>query len=344
MVSAGTPQIPFYPRNHLQGRGSFKEGHNSEQEFFLKDRPKSKHAIPNCTPWLLIKTKLGRRFVYNPEKGESFWKFPADVIKGVVELDRIEREKKLKPELDENTQLSRFANKQAVPGEEHLLKTKGLRSSEPIIHEAHIIQGEDGEEYEEVEVTDDEYDSNPSKRPKIGDGDPDVPVEFNEDDIAFQLAAMGQDYGLDPGEYGDGQIDGLEEGTEGLPLTEDDAQALFKEMLDDYHVSPYTTWEKLVEAGQIVHDDRYLVLSNMKSRKDVWTEWSKGRIQNLKEQRESEEKKNPYMLYLIFLQKYASPKLYWPEFRRKYKKEPEIRDAKLSDKEREKLYRDYINS
>lgn len=64
----------------------------------------------------------------------------------------------------------------------------------------------DGEELEEVEVTDDEDDDeHRSKRPKTEDGDDQQPVEFNEDDIAYQLAAMGEDYGLDPGEYGDGE-------------------------------------------------------------------------------------------------------------------------------------------
>jgi hypothetical protein len=50
------------------------------------------------------------------------------------------------------------------------------------------------------------------------------------------------------------------------------------------------------------------------------------------------------MPYLEFLQRNATPKLYWPEFKRKYKKEPEMRDSKLSDKDREKWYRDYIAS
>ena len=50
--------------------------------------------------------------------------------------------------------------------------------------------------------------------------DPSAPVEFDEDDIAYQLAAMGEDYGLDPGEYDDGGNGDLEEGAEGLPLTD----------------------------------------------------------------------------------------------------------------------------
>jgi hypothetical protein len=81
----------------------------------------------------------------------------------------------------------------------------------------------------------------------------------------------------------------------------------------------------------------------MKSRKEVWEEWSRDRIKLLRDLRAKEEKKDPRIPYLAFLQKHATPKLYWPEFKRKYKKEPEMRDSSMVDKDREKFYRDHIN-
>ena len=326
-------------------RGDFRGGHVSQYQRRppVKDRPKSKYAIPGCPSWLLVKTKLGRRFIYNPEEGESFWKFPPDVMRGVVELDRLERERKARMENGENSE----------PEDETAIAAEELAAAEreaPTTRPTPIGQAENGvqarldsDEYEEVEVTDDEDEENPSKRQKVEDENGEHPMEFNEDDIAYQLAAMGQDYGLDPGEYGDGQDEGWEEGAEGLPLTEEDSNALFKDMLDDHRISPYTTWEKLIEDGKIIEDNRYTVLTTMKARKEVWGEWSKQRIQRLREQREKEDKKDPRIPYLSFLQMNATPKLYWPEFRRKYKKEAEMRDTKLPDKDREKWYRDYIN-
>lgn len=288
-----------------------------------------------------MKTRLGRRFVYNPERGESFWKFPLGVMKGVVEYDRLEREKKFHRDGDgQNNFDAKTENAESKLASK---EPQGARSVVAERRENTTLLGEDGEEYEEVEVTDDDDDENPSKRQKTKDDDPEQPVEFNEDDIAYQLAAMGQDYGLDPGEYGDGQEEELEEGAEGLALTEEDSVALFRDMLDDHHINPYTTWEKLIETGQIVEDQRYIVLPNMKSRKDVWTDWSRDKVQHLKQLREQEERKDPRIPYFHFLQRHATPKLYWPEFRRKYKKEPELRDTKLSDKDREKTYREYIN-
>jgi hypothetical protein len=55
------------------------------------------------------------------------------------------------------------------------------------------------------------------------------------------------------------------------------------------------------------------------------------------------EKQDPRIPYLSFLHAKATPKLYWPEFKRKFKREAELNDRKLGDKDREKLYRDHIN-
>ncbi|KAL8860570.1 MAG: hypothetical protein Q9178_002922 [Gyalolechia marmorata] len=349
----GAPAVPHgdrdrYPlntdgqalRSHRPPYLGNSRDNDARQRSQPKDRPKSKHAIPNCEPWLLVKTKLGRRFVYNWETNESFWKFPPDVMKAVVEYDRSERERKTQDQDTRTavTELSETPHIEETPTSEKEgpLLPNGQRQPERLVEES--------DEYEEVEVTDDEEsDEAAAKRQKTEEGEAEQPVEFDEDDIAYQLAAMGQDYGLDPGEYGGIEGEELEEGAEGLPLSEGDARALFKDMLDDQHINPYNPWDKLIEEGRIIEDDRYTLLPNMKTRKEVWGEWSREKMQKLKELREKEEKKDPLIPYLAFLQAKASPKLYWPEFRRKYMKEPEMRNNKLSDKEREKWYRDYIN-
>ena len=253
-------------------------------------------------------------------------------MKNVVELDRQAREKRQKIDDDHSVDTAApQSNLHAAP--------------EPLLNERpndEATLGSD-EEYEEVEVTDDEANGGESEENNANQHSQDPPVEFDEDDIAYQLQAMGQNYGLDPGEYGGREDEDLDEGAEGLPLTEQDTKALFEDMLNDYQINPYTTWDALIEAGHIVEDDRYTVLPNMRLRKDVWAEWSRTKIQQMKEQREKEAKKDPKIPYFAFLQSRATPKLYWPEFRRKYQKEPEMRNTKLMDKDREKWYREHIN-
>lgn len=302
-----------------------------------QDRPKKKKAIPGCEPWVLVTTRLGRRFVYNSEKNESFWKFPQDILLATFEMDRKEQEEKEAPRREISHEVATAEPRPEIsPGEEN-----GDRKDQ---------ESDDGGSYEEVEITDDEgadpenVDPNgaPSKKQrKDSNHHQELPghVEFDEEDIAYQLAQMGQDYGLDPGEYANDEADDYDTG---LPLSIEDSQALFHDLLSDHAINPYSTWEKIIEAGRIIDDERYVALPNMRARKEAFTTWSTERIQELKMTRAKEEKKDPRIPYLGFLHEYATPKLYWPEFKRKYRKDDVMKDAHLSDKDREKLYRDHI--
>ncbi|KAJ6072825.1 hypothetical protein N7467_010910 [Penicillium canescens] len=333
----GPGPAQFDQRQDFRGRGGFRggRGYHDHRRREPEDRPKKKHAIPDCAPWLLVKTKLGRRFVYNPETNESFWKFPQEVLKGVVEFDRLEHEKKEKEERGEE------------PGEpaKETLPSKQDDHAEPQEATGEAQGADDDDEYEEVEVTDSEgEDGQPSKRPRTeSEGAQDQPLEFTEEDMEYQLAAMGEEYGLDPGEYGEAGEEEWEEGAEGLPLTEADAEALFRDLLDDFQINPFTTWENVIEEGLIIEDPRYTAPSNMKARREIFSNWTRDRIQYVRDQKAKQEKSDPRIKYLALLQEHATPKLYWPEFKRKYRKEPEMKDSQLSDKDREKFYRDYIS-
>ncbi|KAK8217468.1 hypothetical protein M8818_001224 [Zalaria obscura] len=352
--------------NHFQSwnEGQRKPFHRPRPE----DRPKHKKVIPNCAPWVLIYTKLGRRFVHNTETQESYWKFPEDVMKAVIEFDRLKLDQKLGKQGGEGTGANNVPVKQndrrrrsaslQREDEEALAAELAAAEQEHEVRPAATTAvggkatseapgGEDegsSSEYEEIEVTDDEEEENDAHRERqageSGSAAPEGPVEFNEEDIAYQLAQMEESYGLDPGEYGGGEE--YEEGAEGLPLTEEDSAALFKDMLDDFHINPYTPWEKLIEDGYIIEDDRYTVLTTMKARRECYDVWSRERIADLKAARAKMEKQDPRIPYLAFLAEKVTPKLYWPEFKRKFKKEPELRDTKLPDKDKEKLYREHV--
>ncbi|KAE8445071.1 hypothetical protein EG329_013786 [Mollisiaceae sp. DMI_Dod_QoI] len=337
--SAGTTFGSFPAGQPHGGRGGFRGGrggHDRPRDARPQptDKPISRHPIPDNEPWFLIHTKLGRRFVYNGAKDQSFWRIPDKLKDGILALDQQRIKEKAEA-------LARPKESTNPPQGAEQRPDLAAKQVTPEDAEA----AEDSSEYEEVEVTDDEGedDENPSKRQRTDVDAPDEPVEFNEDDIAYQLAAMGQEYGLDPGEYGDETMEGWEEGQEGMEMTEEDSAALFKDLLNDSGINPYSPWEKLVEEGKLVDDLRYTALASMKARKEVWEDWSREKIKVLRELRAKEEKKDPRIPYLAFLQKHATPKLYWPEFKRKYKKEPEMRDSAMADKDREKFYRDHIN-
>ncbi|KAF4624373.1 hypothetical protein G7Y89_g13800 [Cudoniella acicularis] len=341
--SAGPTFNDFPPQGQFdggRGRGGFqggRGGHDRPRDSRPQpvDKPKSRHPIPGCEPWVLVHTKYGRRFVYNTEKDQSYWRIPDKLKDGILALDQ----QRIKEKAEALLRGKEAVDTGEAPG---AAGQPAPAAKEPEKDGAE--KADDSSEYEEVEVTDDEDEDNenPSKRQRTEEDIPDEPVEFNEDDIAFQLAAMGQEYGLEPGEYDDGTME-WEEGVEGDGMTYEDSVALFKDLLNDFGINPYSPWEKLIDEGKLFDDIRYTALTTMKARKEAWEEWSREKIKLLRELRAKEEKKDPRIPYLGFLQKHANPKLYWPEFKRKHKKEPEMRDTALPDKDREKFYRDHIN-
>ncbi|ETI28071.1 hypothetical protein G647_00520 [Cladophialophora carrionii CBS 160.54] len=349
---------------HFTGGQSYQD--RSRRRGNQGDRPKSKAPIPNCAPWVLVQTKLGRRFVHNTETKQSLWKFPQDVMMAVIEMDRMEWEAKKKEaetEKDGTPTKEEPAREKPHPAGDHA-RTPGPRApTQP--PGAHSFD-HDSDSYEEVEVTDDEGEGEDEGADEHGEGDepskrrrlshsahpspPPGPLEFNEDDIAWQLAQMeAEDDGEAAYEHADGQdADPAEEDEEGLPLTEEDTVALFRSLLDDSGISPYATFEKLIEDVHVVEDPRYVSLPTTSARKEAFSQWSKDRIaqiQALKRAQESERsasRRDPRVEYLRFLHKNATPKLYWPEFKRKFRRAPEMGDRNLQDKERERTFRDLV--
>ncbi len=343
VMRASLQAMEEFQRN-TQGAGHFTGGRSYQEHSRRRgnqgDRPKSKAPIPDCPPWVLVKTKLGRRFVHNAETKQSLWKFPQDVMMAVIEMDRQEWEAKKKAE-------SQPPEPQTTRAEEVETRAEStVTDQQPRAGPARDVQDYDSDSYEEVEVTDDEADGDQeklAKRPRLSATPPPAgPVEFNEDDIAWQLAAMEEDAYSNP-EHSDHHS---ADEDEGLPLTSADNTALFRSLLDDSGISPYSTFEKLIEDLAIVEDERRVALPNTTSRRDAFASWSRDRIAEIQERKkiESSSKKprDAKVEYLRFLHKHATPKLYWPEFKRKFKKEAEMRDSALQDKDREKLYRELV--
>ena len=281
----------------------------------------------------------GRRFVHNTETKKSLWKAPEHVEKALIRYDLRERRHQERRDRGEPSDTEVETNKPTPP---QLASPKADNGG-----------GHDGSasEYEEVEVTDSEgeqmNDEGPearTKRQRTEEPVPEGPIEFGEDDIAYQLQAMEEDYGLDPGEYGeaDPDDDAGGDGEAGLPLTEAEQDTAFRSLLDDYGINPYSIWERIIEDSPIVDDERYTMLPTMKARRKCFTAWAKGKIEELKEQRKNEVPVDPKEGFRRFLVEHATPKLYWPEFRRKFRKEPVINDRKVSDRDRENMYREFV--
>ena len=278
---------------------------------------------------MLIITKLGRKFVHNPETKESLWNAPAEVQEKIdampppdIEAERAARQerRRRRAEIAAAENAKAAAEARAKAAAERAAKQA---SEAPTEQEAEAEDDEDEYEYVEEE---EEEESPDVKRAKLEDGGP---IEYTEDDIAWQLQAMAEEHELDPEDLEEPELD-PEEGAN-----------IFKEMLSEYSLNPYSTWE--LELPKFVNDHRYTVLSTTKDRRDIFNDWCRERIAELKAEKARQKQIDPRIPFWSFLQSNANPKYYWAEFKRKHRKDPEMKDSKLSDKDREKMYRDYLS-
>lgn len=266
-----------------------------------QDRPKRKEHITNCKPWVLVYTRLGRRFVHNTTTGQSLWKFPTDVMTAVITHDarraghgapdpkgqgsganRVPvRDKRARIE-ESAPGADQEADDEAAMAAELEAQQLAAMEGESVGHVVPYTAPKDAEqqgsesEYEEVEVTDDEDDGSlPDEENHDHEAADQAQDELNEDDFAYQLQAMNeqQDIDLEGGEVCDTH-------------TPDDAQTTFHQMLDDWSIFPFTLWTSILDSPplsedksyDLLSDERFTVLPSSKLRKEAFDTWSRARI------------------------------------------------------------------
>ncbi|QSL67022.1 hypothetical protein MERGE_001409 [Pneumocystis wakefieldiae] len=150
-------------------------------------------------------------------------------------------------------------------------------------------------------------------------------TEYTENDIAWQLECM--------------ENDGIMNIESGIGISDEERALQFKTMLQELDVNPYHPWDQ--EVSKIAMDPRYFLINTMKGRKDLFEEFCRERIAQQKKELEFRPKRDPKISFITLLQIPETSKMYWHEFRRRFKKEQEYKDFGTNDKEREKLFRAY---
>ncbi|ERT02429.1 hypothetical protein HMPREF1624_00727 [Sporothrix schenckii ATCC 58251] len=366
-------------RGGFGGRGG-RGGGNDRPRPQPVDKPRSRIAIPGHEPWVLVYTKYGRRFVFNTAKNASYWRIPEKLMPAILELDKAGIQKKVEAAMGGKREPTE-------PGATTSTAEKTDKPNAPLVDDDlgsdyEEVEVTDDEDEEGARGGDSDNGDGPRKRQRTDDPDSEPydeegyadiannantadrggPIEFSEADSAYQLAAAAaeyDDYGEE--EYGESEYDAQEEEGDGdggddkdndNEDDEDDGPSQFRALLDDFHINPFSPWEKLIEEGKVFDDPRYTALPNMKTRRAVWEAWSRDAIALRKAEKERQAaedraraaQRDPRAPYLQLLQDRATPKLYWAEFKRKYRKEPGLKDtvAPHKEKDKEKLYREYV--
>ena len=114
------------------------------------------------------------------------------------------------------------------------------------------------------------------------EADPDeIPVEFGEEDIAYQLALL-------QNEYGEAEMEEEEE------LNPAAVRQIFISLLEEKDINPFNTWE--IEMPKMVGDPRYSMVKNTKQRMEIFAEWARAKIALIKEEKAQETKEDVHCL------------------------------------------------
>ncbi|KAA1118895.1 hypothetical protein PGT21_009741 [Puccinia graminis f. sp. tritici] len=125
----------------------------------------------------------------------------------------------------------------------------------------------------------------------------------------------------------------------GLSLEE--LKATFKAMLLEKSIDPMAPWDN--ELPKFVTDARYLALPSMKERRDLFDEFCKEKIRQLRAAKSAVPKVDPPQAYRSLLIEFVtSTRTLWEDFKSKHKKDPRFRNFGRDDREREKAFKSWL--
>ncbi len=142
-------------------------------------------------------------------------------------------------------------------------------------------------------------------------------------------------------------------------------------MLVDNKINPDSNWDN--EYEKLLEDERYLIYDSSKQRRKIYDQWAKEFInqtsinrsvndsnkqsiqtsilnpdQDQDQDREEVSStsditlvktKNPKVEFINFIKTHFKSKRFYIDFKRKYRKEPNFANSKLTDREKEKIFR-----
>lgn len=297
-----------------------------------------------AAPWRLVFARSGRRFFHNPDSGRSRWTAPSVEVQDAVDA------------IDTDELLTLVAQARGLSLDEGYEEEdeKEEEVKEEVKEEGKdgVVGALQGRQFEIVDKDDEDDESE----------DEEEESEEDEEEAVSDTSSPGQDLGW----IYDGNDE--EEDVGEVATNPADLEAFFA-MLDEYKINPYGTWD--TEYPKVVDDERYDLIDTMKSRREAFAEWSRNEFKRRSAQQQEEEantavtdplpaepapaaasprglttiSKDPAVQFLLFVRTKFSKKKYpyYIDFKRKFRAAPEFvkAAARLADKDREDLYRQY---
>ncbi|EPY49679.1 DNA replication protein Dre4 [Schizosaccharomyces cryophilus OY26] len=277
------------------------------------DRPKYKKLIPGSDIWVIVTTKRNRFFFHNTETHESTWMPPQELLSIISTLGLPKR--KLKKEFQANAT-------ELTAGDENNDGEGGL-NEHPGSPQLAMSPSED--EDEEADSVEEEVIETEPEEDDQSDNDENENIEFGEEDLLFQLQEL---------EGKNQENTSLSEKEEPV-VDHETAVQIFRELLKDKDVDVYRTWE--FTYPKLLDDERFLVLGSGQERRQVFEDYCKSAIAS---KPVGAPKVSSLSSFWGLLQSLPNT-LLWPEFKRKYRKSPILSIPRYSERDLEKLFREF---
>ncbi|XAO23748.1 hypothetical protein I312_102528 [Cryptococcus bacillisporus CA1280] len=344
------PSFPSFPRGTTPPTGSPAPGAAEEKKKKKKEKPKDKVPIPG-TSWMRITTTEGNVFYFEKENKRSEWTVPDEIKEAVAQLEEEERKKKEEKEREEQEKIE----------QERIEKLKELERIRAEVEAERKKKEEAEKERKRKQREDGEDDAPEEKKAKVGDQeqqeDDVVGPEGEEDEEAWMKAVAAEFAEKDAQTKKD--LEEQDEKTkdeeaeaakkvfavpEKVNVSVEEGRALFKALLIEKGISPFAPWEQSLPF--FINDPRYVLLSSMKDRREVYEEYCRevGRAKRLKKASTAEEKKvEPEKEYKALLDKeVTSTRTRWDDFRKKWKKDRRFYAFGRDDHQREKVFKQHL--
>ncbi|CEP10985.1 hypothetical protein [Parasitella parasitica] len=287
----------------------------SQQETQPKKKKKQiKKKIPG-TNWLFVLTHDGFEFYYDRDTKTSVWEMPEGLKEPMEELKRLEEEEKEKQAKLKQENQAKLAQKEKedtddkkrlLEKQEAEQEAKRVKLEQEIVDEKGCNSDEHAAE-NELEAT-----------------------EMTEEDIMWQLQQMAE------AEVEETQTAQTGEEPKKPELPEEECLWQFNQLLAERNVSPFAVYS--VEYPKLMTDPRFSLVPHNKQ-KALFNKYCHELGEKVKNEKKS--KKKPEDEYKDLLVSKVTQKMYWDDFRRKYKDDPRFKALTVT-KEREALFKDHV--
>ncbi|KAI8336436.1 hypothetical protein EDC96DRAFT_523993, partial [Choanephora cucurbitarum] len=305
-------------------------------------------GIPTLPPgWVEYRTPTGQPYWYNTATHLSSWVFP---LHPNLTLNQ-PKKKQIKKKIPNTHWLFVL-----TPDGYEFYYDRDTKTSvwemppelkEPMEELKQLEQAEEEEEKKKREEQKklEEEKERETKRIKLEE-EQQAATEMTEDDIMWQLQQMGEQDEDDmvyiepeqePLQQTEEEVKEVkEEEAKKTTLSEEECIAQFNQLLEERNISPFAVYS--VEYPQLMTDPRFSLVSQQKQ-KALFNKYCNALGERLKHQNKA--KKKPEEEFRELLESKVTEKMYWDDFRRKYKNDPRFK-AISATREKEAMFKDYV--